>query len=304
MCTWKNINDGNSRIARLEVNALTDQSMKKLFDELAYEVSKKTTIKYSTSFSLGILALKPCIRDSIYAIYGFVRLADEIVDSFYAYDRRVLLERLQLETDLALRENISLNPILQSFQETVHKYGIDHQLIDQFMNSMHMDLKKIAYNAELYEEYIYGSAEVVGLMCLQVFTEGNKKLYLELKPYAMKLGSAFQKINFLRDLKDDYHILGRTYFPNINMKFFDDTVKKQIEEEIKDEFLEALSGIKRLPKSSKFGVYLAYKYYLSLFAKIKKKSSKQILTERIRIPNLGKIYVAFKSYVRYKMTYL
>jgi len=304
VCTWKNINDGNSRIARLEVNALTDQSMKKLFDELAYEVSKKTTIKYSTSFSLGILALKPCIRDSIYAIYGFVRLADEIVDSFYAYDRRVLLERLQLETDLALRENIALNPILQSFQETVHKYGIDHQLIDQFMNSMHMDLKKIAYNAELYEEYIYGSAEVVGLMCLQVFTEGNKKLYLELKPYAMKLGSAFQKINFLRDLKDDYHILGRTYFPNINMKFFDDTVKKQIEEEIKDEFLEALSGIKRLPKSSKFGVYLAYKYYLSLFAKIKKKSSKQILTERIRIPNLGKIYVAFKSYVRYKMTYL
>lgn len=304
MCTWKNINDGNSRIARLEVNALTDQSMKKLFDELAYEVSKKTTIKYSTSFSLGILALKPCIRDSIYAIYGFVRLADEIVDSFYAYDRRVLLERLQLETDLALRENIALNPILQSFQETVHKYGIDHQLIDQFMNSMHMDLKKIAYNAELYEEYIYGSAEVVGLMCLQVFTEGNKKLYMELKPYAMKLGSAFQKINFLRDLKDDYHILGRTYFPNINMKFFDDTVKKQIEEEIKDEFLEALSGIKKLPKSSKFGVYLAYKYYLSLFAKIKKKSSKQILTERIRIPNLGKIYVAFKSYVRYKMTYL
>jgi len=304
VCTWKNINDDNSRIARLEVNALTDQSMKKLFDELAYEVSKKTTIKYSTSFSLGILALKPCIRDSIYAIYGFVRLADEIVDSFYAYDRRVLLERLQLETDLALRENIALNPILQSFQETVHKYGIDHQLIDQFMNSMHMDLKKIAYNAELYEEYIYGSAEVVGLMCLQVFTEGNKKLYLELKPYAMKLGSAFQKINFLRDLKDDYHILGRTYFPNINMKFFDDTVKKQIEEEIKDEFLEALSGIKKLPKSSKFGVYLAYKYYLSLFAKIKKKSSKQILTERIRIPNLGKIYVAFKSYVRYKMTYL
>lgn len=304
MCTWKNINDDNLRIARLEVNALTDQSMKKLFDELAYEVSKKTTIKYSTSFSLGILALKPCIRDSIYAIYGFVRLADEIVDSFYAYDRRVLLERLQLETDLALRENIALNPILQSFQETVHKYGIDHQLIDQFMNSMHMDLKKIAYNAELYEEYIYGSAEVVGLMCLQVFAEGNKKLYLELKPYAMKLGSAFQKINFLRDLKDDYHILGRTYFPNINMKFFDDTVKKQIEEEIKDEFLEALSGIKKLPKSSKFGVYLAYKYYLSLFAKIKKKSSKQILTERIRIPNLGKIYVAFKSYVRYKMTYL
>lgn len=201
--------------------------MKKLFDELAYEVSKKTTIKYSTSFSLGILALKPCIRDSIYAIYGFVRLADEIVDSFYAYDRRVLLERLQLETDLALRENISLNPILQSFQETVHKYGIDHQLIDQFMNSMHMDLKKIAYNAELYEEYIYGSAEVVGLMCLQVFTEGNKKLYLELKPYAMKLGSAFQKINFLRDLKDDYHILGRTYFPNINLKFFDDTEKNR-----------------------------------------------------------------------------
>lgn len=278
--------------------------MKKLFDELAYEVSKRTTEKYSTSFSLGVLALGPKIRDSIYAIYGYVRLADEIVDSFHGYNRKQLLERLQIETNHALDEGISLNPILQSFQETVRKYAIDRKLIDQFLHSMAMDLKKIDYNSELYNEYIYGSAEVVGLMCLQVFTEGNKKQYEELKPFAMKLGSAFQKVNFLRDLKDDYQILGRTYFPNINMGVFDNDVKCQIEQEIDIEFKEALAGIKKLPDSAKFGVYLAYKYYLSLFAKIRKKSSKQILEDRIRIPNTYKAYVAFKSYVRYKTAFL
>lgn len=278
--------------------------MKKLFDELAYEVSKRTTEKYSTSFSLGVLALGPKIRDNIYAIYGYVRLADEIVDSFHGYDRRQLLERLQIETNHALDEGISLNPILQSFQETVRKYAIDRELIHQFLHSMAMDLKKIDYNSELYNEYIYGSAEVVGLMCLQVFTEGNKKQYEELKPFAMKLGSAFQKVNFLRDLKDDYQVLGRTYFPNINMGVFDNAVKCQIEKEIEIEFKEALLGIKKLPDSSKFGVYLAYKYYLSLFAKIRKKSSKQILENRIRIPNTYKAYVAFKSYVRYKTAFL
>lgn len=278
--------------------------MKKLFDELAYEVSKKTTEKYSSSFSLGILALKPSIRAAIYAIYGYVRLADEIVDSFHGYDRQRLLGRLHLETDYALEEGISLNPILQSFQETVHKYSIDIELIRHFLHSMTMDLKKVDYNSDLYKEYIYGSAEVVGLMCLQVFTEGNKQRYEELKPYAMKLGSAFQKINFLRDLKDDYHILGRTYFPNLDMGVFDNEVKNQIEDEIHEEFREALLGIKKLPKSARFGVYLAYKYYLSLFAKIRKKSSKEILEHRIRIPNTQKAYVAFKSYVRYKTAYL
>ena len=201
--------------------------MKQLFDELSYSVSKITTEKYSTSFSLGILALKPSIRNAIYAIYGYVRLADEIVDSFHEYDKEKLLNRLKTETQNALEEKISLNPILQSFQETVHKYEIDTVLIEQFLNSMEMDLQKIDYNSELYDEYIFGSAEVVGLMCLQVFTEGNKDKFQELKPYAMKLGSAFQKINFLRDLKDDYQILGRTYFPNVDMAVFYNYIKYQ-----------------------------------------------------------------------------
>ncbi|MVZ63862.1 phytoene/squalene synthase family protein [Sphingobacterium humi] len=274
--------------------------MKQLFDELSYSVSKITTQKYSTSFSLGILALKPSIRSAIYAIYGYVRLADEIVDSFHDYDKSNLLKRLKIETETALLEKISLNPILQSFQETVHKYGIERNLIDQFLHSMEMDLNQVSYNSDLYNEYIFGSAEVVGLMCLQVFTEGNKEQYSELKPYAMKLGSAFQKINFLRDLKEDYHILGRTYFPNIDMKVFDNNVKCEIESEIESEFKEALIGIKKLPSSSIFGVYLAFKYYLSLFKKIKSKSSKDILNSRVRVANSEKAYVAFKSYIRYK----
>lgn len=278
--------------------------MKKLFDELAYEVSKKTTQKYSTSFSLGILALSPAIRQGVYAIYGYVRLADEIVDSFHGYDRAKLLGRLKMETHHALEEGIAINPILQSFQETVHKYRIDYTLIDQFLHSMEMDLHDIQYDSELYNDYIFGSAEVVGLMCLHVFTEGDKALYNELKPYAMKLGSAFQKINFLRDLKDDYQILGRSYFPNVDMCVFDCTTKAAIEKEIAEEFREALIGIKKLPHSSMFGVYLAYKYYLSLFAKIRRKSSAQIMEARIRVPNTEKAFVAFESYLRYKATIL
>lgn len=278
--------------------------MKHLFDELSNTVSKITTQKYSTSFSLGILALKPSIRTAIYAIYGYVRLADEIVDSFHDYDKERLLLRLKKDTAEALQEKISLNPILQSFQETVNRYQIDPELIEKFLHSMEMDLQQINYNSALYNEYIYGSAEVVGLMCLQVFTEGNKEQYEALKPFAMKLGSAFQKINFVRDLKDDYQILGRTYFPDIDMKVFDDWVKSQIEMEIEQEFKEALVGIKMLPVSSRFGVYLAYKYYLSLFYKIKRKSSKEILNARVRIPNGQKIFVALKSYVRYKVAAL
>lgn len=275
--------------------------MKKLFDELAYDVSKRTTKKYSTSFSLGILALTPAIRPAIYAIYGYVRLADEIVDSFHGYNKKGLLDRLKIETNQALEEGISLNPILQSFQETVHRYHIDTALIDQFLHSMEMDLQKLDYNVDLYNEYIYGSAEVVGLMCLQVFTEGNKSKYEALKPYAMKLGSAFQKVNFLRDLKDDYKVLGRTYFPGIDLCIFNNEVKLQIEKEIETEFKEALVGIKKLPNSSKFGVYLAYQYYLSLFRKIKKTASQDILESRIRIPDSQKAIVALKSYVRYKV---
>ncbi|MEN2436650.1 phytoene/squalene synthase family protein [Weeksellaceae bacterium A-14] len=278
--------------------------MKQLFDELSYSVSKITTQKYSTSFSLGILALKPSIRSAIYAIYGYVRLADEIVDSFHGYDKEKLLSRLRAETQNALQEGIALNPILQSFQETVARYKIEPALIHQFLRSMEMDLQKVDYNSELYKEYIFGSAEVVGLMCLQVFTDGNSEKYQELKPYAMNLGSAFQKINFLRDLKDDYQVLGRTYFPDIDMNIFDNKVKLQIENEIEEEFKTALIGIKKLPSSSMFGVYLAYKYYCSLFRKIKGKSPKEILSKRIRVANSEKALVALKSYVRYKTAWL
>lgn len=278
--------------------------MKKLFDELSYQVSKATTEKYSTSFSLGILALKPVIRPAIYSIYGFVRLADEIVDSFHNYNKKELLERFTTQTWEALDEKISLNPILHSFQETVLKYEIDRTLIVQFLKSMTMDLDKTQYSSELYKEYIFGSAEVVGLMCLQVFVNGNKQEYEKLKPYAMRLGSAFQKINFLRDLKDDYQRLGRTYFPDIDMAVFDKNIKQQIEKDILEDFNEALIGIKKLPNSSKFGVYLAYQYYVCLFNKIKKLPAEVILKERVRIPNSLKISVAMRSYLQYKIAYL
>ncbi len=276
--------------------------MKKLFDELSYKVSKQTTKQYSTSFSLGILALSPKIRNAIYAIYGYVRLADEIVDSFQGYDKQKLLSRFRDETNNALEEKISLNPILQSFQETIHQYQIDFQLIDQFLRSMEMDLHKIDYNSELYKEYILGSAEVVGLMCLQVFVEGDKQEYEKLKPYAMILGSAFQKVNFLRDMKDDYYVLGRTYFPNVNIEDFNSEVKADIEKEIHNEFQKALEGIKMLPASSKFGVYLAYRYYVSLFRKIKRTSAGKIINQRIRISNPRKISLMMGCYVEYKMS--
>jgi phytoene/squalene synthetase len=278
--------------------------MKKLFDELSYKISKQTTKQYSTSFSLGILALSPKIRNSIYAIYGYVRLADEIVDSFHGFDRTTLLARFREQTTQALEEKISLNPILQAFQETIHRYEIDVQLINQFLKSMEMDLQKIDYDSELYKEYILGSAEVVGLMCLHIFVDGNKEKYDQLKPSAMKLGSAFQKVNFLRDMKDDYQILGRTYFPNVDISYFDNVVKSQIEQEIYTEFKEALEGIKKLPNSSRFGVYLAYRYYISLFRKIKNTSANKIINQRIRISNGRKFSLMMSSYVQYKMSFL
>jgi 15-cis-phytoene synthase len=278
--------------------------MKKLFDELSYQVSKSTTQKYSTSFSFGILALHPSIRPAIYAIYGFVRLADEIVDSFHDHDKKTLLSRFKADTALALKEQISLNPILQSFQQTVHQYQIDPILIDAFFESMEMDLHHMYYDDDRYKQYIFGSAETVGLMCLHVFTAGFKHKYDELKPYAMKLGAAFQKVNFLRDIKYDYQQLGRSYFPNINMNIFNNAVKCEIEKDIDSEFKEAIRGIKRLPNTSRFGVYLAYKYYLSLFKKIKATPAQKIWSQRIRIPNVQKVNVMMRSYVRYKMTML
>lgn len=275
--------------------------MKKLYDELAYKVSQATTEKYSTSFSFGIKALAPHLRDAIYAIYGFVRLADEIVDSFHGYKQEELLQQLTIQTYQALEERISLNPIIQSFQETVHRYHIDYTLIQLFLKSMRMDLSKVDYNDALYQEYILGSAEVVGLMCLHVFVEGDLDKFKELKPYAMKLGSAFQKINFLRDIKDDYHVLGRTYFPNVDMNRFDNETKQIIEHDIEQEFKEALIGIHKLPNSSKFGVYLAYKYYWVLFKKIKDLPAQKILNARIRVPNTHKLMLMMGSYWDYQI---
>jgi len=275
--------------------------MKKLYDELSHQVSKSTTEKYSTSFSLGILALHSSIRPAIYAIYGYVRLADEIVDSFHGYDRDTLLRRFKEQTDQALEDGISFNPIMQSFQQTVHSYGIDRGLISQFLKSMEMDLRPVDFDTERYKEYILGSAEVVGLMCLHVFVEGDGRKYETLKPYAMKLGSAFQKVNFLRDLQEDYQLLGRNYFPGVNMEVFDDHTKSAIEREIEIEFREALIGIKKLPECSRFGVYLAYKYYLSLFKKIRETPAQHMLNERIRISNRKKLSLMMTSYVQYKM---
>jgi len=275
--------------------------MKKLFDEISFETSKAVTKKYSTSFSLGIRALHPHLRHSIYAIYGYVRLADEIVDSFHGYKQEELLNQFTEETQAALEHKISLNPIINSFQEVVHRYGIEKELIDQFLHSMRMDLGKIDYTSNLYKEYILGSAEVVGLMCLYIFVEGDKKMYNELKPYAMKLGSAFQKINFLRDLKDDYQVLGRTYFPDVDLNFFNDQTKKSIEKDIKAEFDEALIGIHLLPISSRFGVYLAYKYYISLFRKIEATPANVILNQRIRVADAQKFSMLLGCYLNYKI---
>lgn len=275
--------------------------MKELFDELSFSVSKKTALKYSTSFSLGIKSLGSDIRPAIYAIYGFVRLSDEVVDSFHGFDKEGLLSRLRGEVRLAIDQKISLNPILNSFQKAVNQYDIEWELIDTFLKSMEMDLYRTHYNAELYNEYILGSAEVVGLMCLRVFVYGNEQEYVRLKPYAMKLGSAFQKVNFLRDIKDDFEILGRTYFPGVDLRNFDSEAKNGIEQEIEREFSEALVGIKMLPSNAKLGVFLAYTYYISLFRKIQNTPATAIAKQRIRINNGRKFSLMLSSYFQCKL---
>ena len=275
--------------------------MKSLFDEVSASCSQITTKKYSTSFSLGILFLDKKIRNPIYSIYGFVRFADEIVDSFHGYDKQALLLHFREETYAAIKNKISLNPILNSFQHVVHQYGINMQWIDSFLDSMEMDLQKKNFNTEEYHKYILGSAEVVGLMCLHVFTEGDEKLFAKLQPYAMKLGAAFQKVNFLRDLKADNEYLGRTYFPGINLNHFNPQDKLKIEKEIENDFAEALVGIKKLPESSRKGVYLAYYYYTVLFKKIKRLPAQRIMRERVRIPNVQKIVLMFKSSLRHQL---
>jgi phytoene synthase len=278
--------------------------MKQLFDDISQEMSQLTTKRYSTSFSLGISFLDSNLHKPIYSIYGFVRFADEIVDSFHGFDKEALLADFKVQTYRAIAEGISLNPILNSFQWAVNKYSIPMELIDTFLNSMEMDLNKQFYSKEQYELYILGSAEVVGLMCLKVFVDGNEAEYDRLKPSAMKLGSAFQKINFLRDLKDDFQTLGRTYFPGINMEEFNSTVKKEIEADIEADFGAGYEGILQLPKNARFGVYMAYKYYFKLFKKIKAKSAQNILTERIRIPNYRKMRILLTSYVRHNLNML
>jgi phytoene synthase len=275
--------------------------MKAIFDQVSNKCSKLTTRSYSTSFSLGIYFLKNTIRTHIYNIYGFVRFADEIVDSFEGYDKKYLLEKFKADTYEAIEKKISLNPILNAFQLTVNKFNIDHDLIETFLQSMEMDLDKKAYSREKYDLYILGSAEVVGLMCLQIFTEGDKNKYEELKPAAMKLGAAFQKVNFLRDLKADYQNLGRTYVPNVDMGQFTFREKSQIEKEIEEDFKDALVGIKKLPSSCKGGVYLAYVYYNALFKKIKNVPAEKVLSERIRISNRRKFGLMLNSLFQYKL---
>lgn len=278
--------------------------MKELFDDYCFDASKHVTKRYSTSFYAGVKMLDKAIRADIHNIYGFVRFADEIVDTFHDFDKEDLLERFKTDTFKSIEEGISLNPILHSFQYTVNKYKIDHQLIHQFLHSMEMDLNPVEYDQEKYEEYILGSAEVVGLMCLKVFVYGDEERYQELKPYAMKLGSAFQKINFLRDLNADLNELGRIYFPGVDTGNLSLEDKLLIENEIQKEFDEALIGIKMLPKSSRFGVYVSYKYYRKLLRKIKRKTAQDLMERRIRVPDNEKLMVFAKSYVRNSLNIL
>ncbi|KAF0130429.1 MAG: crtB [Bacteroidetes bacterium] len=279
--------------------------MKALYDQVSFRISKLTTRAYTTSFSLGIRLFDKKFHAPIYAIYGFVRLADEIVDSFHGYDKETLMAEFRRETVLALDRKISLNPILNSFQETVHTYKIEWAHIDRFLKSMEMDLDKIEYNQMLYEDYILGSAEVVGLMCLHVFSEGDEKKYEALKMPAMRLGAAFQKINFFRDLNNDHQHLGRTYFPGLDLNNFDALAKEKIEIDIEKDFKDGLNGIRMLPSGARYGVYVAYVYYYNLFKKIKRLQAKRLLEDkRIRIPNTSKYLLLVSSYLRFRFNML
>lgn len=277
--------------------------MKQLFDQVSFDTSKMVTKKYSTSFSMAVKMLSPKIRSAIYNIYGFVRFADEIVDTFHDYDKEELLADFETEYYKAVKHGISLNPILNSFQATVKQYGISDDMVQAFLKSMKTDLSKTDYNTkEEYDQYIYGSADVVGLMCLKVFVDGDEKMFEELKEPAMRLGSAFQKVNFLRDLKDDYELLERSYFPNVNLAALDAESKRQIIQEIEDDFDYAYNhGILKLPVEAKFGVYMAYRYYRRLLKKLNQVPSTQIIETRVRISDPMKINLLARSYVKYKL---
>lgn len=276
--------------------------MKAIFDDVSYSCSKMVTESYSTSFALATKMLSRSIRQDIYNIYGFVRFADEIVDTFHGYNKEELFDNFEKAMETALEDKISLNPILNAFQHTYHKYSIPHHLVAAFMKSMRMDLTKKEYhNFHEYKEYVYGSADVVGLMCLCVFVNGNKAQYEELKESAMALGSAFQKVNFLRDLKADYEDLERTYFPNTNLMELDEASKKRIVDEIRADFAMAYSGILKLPKEAKFGVYTAYRYYKKLLQKLQSTPPLEIKNTRIRVPDYQKLGLLAQSYVNYKL---
>ncbi len=276
--------------------------MKSLFDTVSRQCSKVVTQSYSTSFASATKMLAPSIRQDIYNIYGFVRFADEIVDSFHDYDKPVLFKRFESDLENALTDKISLNPILNAFQETVHKYKIETHLIDAFMKSMRLDLTKSEYLTDQeYKDYIYGSADVVGLMCLTVFVNGDRAQYEALKESAMSLGSAFQKVNFLRDLKADFEGLSRTYFPNTNLSELDEESKQRIIAEIEEDFARGLSGINKLPIEAKFGVYTAYRYYRKLLTKLKRVPSAEIKNTRVRVPDYVKASLLARSYVKYRL---
>ena len=272
--------------------------MMHLFNDTSQLCSKITTEMYSTSFSSAIKLLHKDLRTPIYNIYGFVRFADEIVDTFHGYDKQQLLDEFKTETYIAIERGISLNPVLHSFQMTVNEFDIDKNLIDAFFKSMEWDLSKAKYDADGYAAYIYGSAEVVGLMCLYVFCEGDKAMFEQLKPSAQSLGAAFQKVNFLRDVKADYQDLNRTYFPNADFRNFTPQMKQQIENDIAVDFAKAYEGILQLPVKARFGVYVAYKYYLSLFKKIRRVQPAKIMEQRIRIPDYSKALILVKAGLR------
>lgn len=276
--------------------------MKQLFDDVSFKCSKLVTKSYSTSFSLAVKMLAPSIREDIYNIYGFVRFADEIVDSFHGYQKEQLIQDFETDYYKALESDISLNPILNAFQITVKKNNISDDLVQAFLKSMKMDLVKSEYNTKAeYDDYIYGSADVVGLMCLKVFVQGNQEKYDALKDEAMRLGSAFQKVNFLRDLKDDNLVLNRNYFPGVDLRSFDDEAKKAIIAEIDEDFKAAREGIKKLPLEAKFGVFTAYVYYKKLLNKLERTPSHKIGTSRIRVSNYSKAGLLAQSFVTYKL---
>jgi 15-cis-phytoene synthase len=279
--------------------------MKSTFDQVSFECSKNVTKSYSTSFSSAVRMLAPSIREDIYNIYGFVRFADEIVDTFHDYNKEILFELFEKDLEKALELKISLNPILNSFQHTVNRYSIPKELIDAFMKSMKQDLYKTEYKTTAeYQEYIYGSADVVGLMCLKVFVKGNEEQYEELKNSAMRLGSAFQKVNFLRDLKADFEDLSRTYFPNTNLNQLDEASKQEIIADIEADFAAGFIGIQKLPLEAKFGVYTAFVYYKKLLSKLKKTPSLEIKNTRIRVPNYEKAGLLAKCYLNYRLNIL